>query len=222
MSTLYVDIETYSSNDIKQGVHKYVDAHDFEILLLAYAFNDDHVTVIDLKAGEKLPAALTAAFTDASVLKTAFNAAFEITCIGKAFPELICKDQWECDSVLSLYHSLPAGLDAVGKAIGLPQDKQKDARGKRLIQYFCKPCKPTKTNGGRTRNLPEHDPEAWDVFKEYNAIGKMLEILGIFIEKKVLDEEDKRNYALWNEAKANKDFETADKYRAALIEKGIL
>lgn len=169
MSTLYVDIETYSSNDIKQGVHKYVDAPDFEILLLAYAFNDDPVTVIDLTAGEKLPAALTAAFTDASVLKTAFNAAFEITCIGKAFPELICKDQWECDSVLSLYHSLPAGLDAVGKAIGLPQDKQKDARGKRLIQYFCKPCKPTKTNGGRTRNLPEHDPEAWDVFKEYNA-----------------------------------------------------
>lgn len=169
MVTLYIDIETFSSNDIKLGVHKYVDALDFEIMLFAYAFNGDPVEVIDLKAGEKIPDRVAAAMTNPDVLKTAFNANFEITCLRKIFPELIVENQWECDSVLSLYHGLPLGLDAVGKALGLPQDKQKDARGKKLIQFFCKPCKATKKNGGRTRNLPEHAPEEWEVFKEYNA-----------------------------------------------------
>lgn len=169
MVTLYIDIETFSSNDIKLGVHKYVDALDFEIILFAYAFNGDPVEVIDLKAGEKIPDHVISAMTDRDVLKTAFNANFEIICIRKLFPELIVENQWECDSVLSLYNGLPLGLDAVGKALGLPQDKQKDARGKKLIQFFCKPCKATKKNGGRTRNLPEHAPEEWEVFKEYNA-----------------------------------------------------
>lgn len=169
MVTLYIDIETFSSNDIKLGVHKYVDALDFEILLFAYAFNGDPVEVIDLKAGEKIPDHVISAMTDRDVLKTAFNANFEITCLRKIFPELIVENQWECDSVLSLYNGLPLGLDAVGKALGLPQDKQKDARGKKLIQFFCKPCEATKKNGGRTRNLPEHAPGEWEVFKEYNA-----------------------------------------------------
>lgn len=169
MVTLYIDIETFSSNDIKLGVHKYVDALDFEILLFAYAFNGDPVEVIDLKAGEKIPDHVISAMTDRDVLKTAFNANFEITCLRKIFPELIVENQWECDSVLSLYNGLPLGLDAVGKALGLSQDKQKDARGKKLIQFFCKPCEATKKNGGRTRNLPEHAPGEWEVFKEYNA-----------------------------------------------------
>ncbi|MBR2142064.1 DNA polymerase [Anaerovibrio sp.] len=169
MTTLYIDIETYSSNDIKLGVHKYVDALDFEIMLLAYAFDDEPVKVIDLKAGEQIPDRLKFALIDIGTVKTAFNANFELTCLRKAFPDLVVQGQWECDSVLALYHSLPPGLDAVGKALGLPQDKQKDARGKKLIQFFCKPCKPTKKNGGRVRNLPEDDPEGWAVFKEYNA-----------------------------------------------------
>ena len=126
MVTLYIDIETFSSNDIKLGVHKYVDALDFEILLFAYAFNGDPVEVIDLKAGEKIPNHVISAMTDRDVLKTAFNANFEITCLRKIFPELIVENQWECDSVLSLYNGLPLGLDAVGKALGLPQDKQKE------------------------------------------------------------------------------------------------
>lgn len=166
--TLYLDLETYSDNDIKLGVHKYVDTDAFEILLLAYAFNNNDPICIDLKSGEVLPEELKAALMDPAVLKTAFNASFELTCLSKAFPELVDYSQWECDSVLARYHSLGSSLAGVGKALGLPEDKQKDARGKRLIQYFCKPVRPTKKNGGRTRNLPEHAPEDWEVFKEYN------------------------------------------------------
>lgn len=167
--TLCVDIETYSDKDIKLGVHKYVDSPHFEILLFAYAFDDEPPKVIDFTAGETLPDEVVSAMTDRGVIKAAYNAGFEITCIKKVFPELIVESQWECDSVLALYHSYPMGLGLVAKCLGLEEDKQKDTRGKRLIQYFCKPCKPTKSNGGRTRNLPEHDPEGWEVFKEYNA-----------------------------------------------------
>lgn len=165
--TLYIDLETYSDNDIKFGVHKYVDTDTFEIMLLAYAIDDDEPAVIDLMAGEALPENLCRAMTDPTVLKTAFNVSFELTCLKKAMPELIAEDQWACDMVLARYHSYGAGLGVVAKALGLPEDKQKDARGKRLIQYFCKPVKPTKKNEGRTRNLPEHAPEDWAVFKEY-------------------------------------------------------
>lgn len=164
MRTLCVDIETYSDKDIKLGVHKYVDSPHFEILLFAYAFDDEPPKVIDFTAGETLPDDVVTAMTDNNVIKTAYNAAFEITCINKVFPDLIIENQWECDSVLALYHSYPMGLGLVAKCLGLEEDKQKDTRGKRLIQYFCKPCKPTKSNGGRTRNLPEHDPEGWAVY----------------------------------------------------------
>ena len=168
MRTLYIDIETYSDRAIDYGVHAYVDADNFQILLFAYAFDDGDVEVIDFTAGEKLPESVTEALVDPDVIKTAFNANFEITCLASAFPELIKPEQWECDKILAHYHSIGASLATVGKALGLPEDKQKDARGKRLITYFCKPCKPTKRNGGRTRNLPEHAPEDWEVFKEYN------------------------------------------------------
>lgn len=167
MSTLCIDIETYSDADIKLGVHKYVDSHNFRVLLLAYAFDSEPVEVVDLARGESIPELLVEALYDMNITKTAFNANFEITCLRKLFPELP-DGSWECDSVLALYHALPTSLDAVGKALGLPQDKMKDARGKRLITYFCKPCRPTKKNGGRTRNMPDDAPEDWDIFKEYN------------------------------------------------------
>jgi DNA polymerase len=168
MRTLYIDLETYSDNDITLGVHKYVDSDNFEIMLLAYAFDDEKPVCIDLKAGETLPEELKHALLDADTLKTAFNANFELTCMEKVFPELTLPAQWECDMALARYHSYGGGLGLVAKALGLPEDKQKDARGRRLIQYFCKPVRPTKKNGGRTRNLPEHAPEDWAVFKEYN------------------------------------------------------
>lgn len=171
MSTvMYVDIETYSSNHIKYGVHKYVDADDFEILLFAYCFDDGPVTVIDFTAGEELPPDVFDALRDPKILKTAYNANFEITCLQAAFSaEAVPDDQWECDSVLGLYNSLPAGLGVVAKILGFPEDKQKDARGKALIKYFCIPCAPTKANGGRTRNYPKDAPDKWEIFKEYNA-----------------------------------------------------
>lgn len=173
MNTLSVDLETYSSNDIKYGVYKYVDAPDFEILLLGYAFNDDPVAVVDLTKKE-VPAEVKRALFDKSILKTAFNANFEITCLKKLYPNLPT-EQWECTSVLALYWSLPTGLANVAKALGFPEDKQKDARGKALINYFSKPCKPTKTNGMRTRNYPSDDPEKWVDYMEYNRQDVVVE-----------------------------------------------
>lgn len=167
MSTLCIDIETYSDADIKLGVHKYVDSHNFRVLLLAYAFDSEPVEVVDIARGEHIPERVKKALFDPAVTKTAFNANFEITCLRELFPGLP-DGSWECDSVLALYHALPTSLETVGKALGLPQDKMKDARGKRLITYFCKPCRPTKKNGGRTRNMPDDAPEDWEIFKEYN------------------------------------------------------
>ena len=171
MSTVMcVDIETYSSNHIKYGVHKYVDADDFEILLFAYCFDDGPVTVVDFTAGEQIPPDVFNALHDPKILKTAYNANFEITCLQATFgAEAVPDDQWECDSVLALYNSLPAGLGVDAKILGFPEDKQKDTRGKALIKYFCIPCSPTKANGGRTRNMPSDAPDKWEIFKEYNA-----------------------------------------------------
>lgn len=171
MSTVMcVDIETYSSNHIKYGVHKYVDADDFEILLFAYCFDDGPVTVVDFTAGEQIPPEIFNALHDPKILKTAYNANFEITCLQAAFgADAVPDDQWECDSVLALYNSLPAGLGVDAKILGFPEDKQKDTRGKALIKYFCVPCSPTKSNGGRTRNRPSDAPDKWEIFKEYNA-----------------------------------------------------
>lgn len=171
MSTVMcVDIETYSSNHIKYGVHKYVDADDFEILLFAYCFDDGPVTVVDFTAGEQIPPDVFNALRDPKILKTAYNANFEITCLQAAFgADAVPDDQWECDSVLALYNSLPAGLGVDAKILGFPEDKQKDTRGKALIKYFCVPCSPTKSNGGRTRNRPGDAPDKWEIFKEYNA-----------------------------------------------------
>lgn len=174
MRTLAIDLETYSSNDIKYSVYKYVEAPDFEILLFAYAFDDDPVRVVDLAQGEALPDDVKAALYDKDVLKTAFNANFEINCLKKYFPDLP-EEQWECDRILSLYNSYPPHLAAVAKAMHFEEDRQKDTRGKALIRYFCLPCKPTKANGGRTRNYPKDAPDKWAIFKEYNRQDVVVE-----------------------------------------------
>lgn len=174
MRTLAIDLETYSSNNIKYSVYKYVEAPDFEILLFAYAFDDDPVWVVDLAQGETLPDDVKSALYDKDVLKTAFNANFEINCLKKYFPDLP-EEQWECDRILSLYNSYPPHLAAVAKAMHFDEDRQKDTRGKALIRYFCLPCKPTKANGGRTRNYPKDAPDKWEIFKEYNRQDVVVE-----------------------------------------------
>ena len=167
MHHLSIDIETRSSVDIgKAGAYKYAQSPDFEILLFAYQWNNDPVKVIDLKNGEELPCWLMQALADPNVIKHAYNAAFEWCCLNQAGYETPI-DQWRCTMAHGLYCGYTAGLDATGKAIGLPQDKQKLTTGKALIRYFCVPCKPTRTNGGRTWNQPWHDKDKWDLFKEY-------------------------------------------------------
>ena len=173
MATLAIDLETYSDNDIKYGVYKYVDSPNFEILLLGYSFDDGPVQVVDLTK-EEMPVRVAQALFDSSITKTAFNANFEITCFKKLYPQLPA-EQWECTSVLALYNSLPTKLADVAAVLHLGADKQKDMRGKALINYFSKPCKPTKANGGRTRNLPEHNPEAWAQYIEYNRQDVVVE-----------------------------------------------
>lgn len=170
MKNLFIDIETYSGNSIKNGVRKYVDTDSFRILLLSYAIDGGDVQTLDLtKPGmELLPVHVQDMLVDPSYCKRAFNANFEMTCIGHVWPELIDEAQWTCDQALATYNSLPPSLAGVGVALKLPQDKRKDLRGKALIRYFCQPCKATKTNGGRTRNLPEHAPDKWAEFIEYN------------------------------------------------------
>lgn len=164
---LSIDIETRSSVDIaKAGAYKYAQSPDFQILLFAYQFGEDPVEIIDFTEGKTLPEKLVSALKDPKVIKHAYNAAFEWYCLNRAGFETPI-DQWRCTMAHGLYCGYTAGLDATGKAMGLPQDKQKLATGKALIRYFCVPCKPTKSNGNRTWNQPWHDPEKWDLFKEY-------------------------------------------------------
>ena len=164
---LSIDIETKSSVDIgKAGAYKYAQSPDFGILLFAYSLDDSPVRVVDLACGEKIPETIRLALMDPAVTKHAYNAAFEWYCLNRAGYQTPL-EQWKCTMAHGLYCGYTAGLDATGKAIGLPQEKQKLATGKALIKYFCTPCKPTKANGGRTWNLPEHAPEKWELFKEY-------------------------------------------------------
>lgn len=166
MKTLSIDIETYSSVNLqKSGLYKYVQSPDFEILLFAYAYDDGPVQVVDLARGEKIPYFTVMDLHRPEVEKTAFNAAFEYYCLSKFFETRL--EQWRCTMVHGLYCGYPGSLDAVGKAMNFPDDKRKMAEGKALIRYFCIPCAATKTNGGRRRNLPDHDPAKWKLFKEY-------------------------------------------------------
>lgn len=169
MHKLSIDLETYSSIDIKKaGAYRYVDSPDFEILLFAFAIDNGPVTVIDVASGEVVPEWLVAALHDAEYIKTAYNAPFEIACLSKVYGPME-PSQWRDTMLHGLYAGYTAGLDATGKALGLSEDKQKLNTGKALIRYFCGPCRPTKSNGGRVRNMPYHDPDKWRLFKEYNA-----------------------------------------------------
>ena len=169
MITLRIDLETYSSVDLKKcGVHKYVESDDFEIMLFGFKYGDGQAVVYDLANGEQLPDHILDALTDPTIIKTAFNAAFETACIGAHFgQEFVKPEQWRCTSVHALYLGLPGTLADVGKVVGVEPDKQKMAIGWGLIRYFCIPCKPTKTNGGRTRNRTQHDRAKWQLFKDY-------------------------------------------------------
>lgn len=186
MRTLSIDIETFSSADLsKCGVYKYAEAPDFEILLFGYSADGAPVQVVDLATGETIPNEVVAALTDDTVIKWAFNAQFERICLsrwlrdhggfdntGYSIPEDTLGDylnpvSWHCTMIWSAYMGLPLSLEGVGAVLGL--DKQKLAEGKDLIRYFCQPCAPTKSNGGRTRNRPEDAPEKWTAFKRYNV-----------------------------------------------------
>ena len=168
MTHLSIDIETYSSVSIyDSGAYKYARSKDFEIMLFAYSIDFGEVTVIDLAQGQVIPDSVVAALSDPDVIKHAYNAAFEWFCLNQAGYKTPI-DQWRCTMFHAMYLGYPAGLAATGRALWLPEDVQKDRQGKALIRYFCQPCKPTKANGGRTRNLPHHDPDKWSLFIEYN------------------------------------------------------
>lgn len=169
MRTLAIDLETYSDVDIsKAGAYKYCESDEFEIMLFAYAFDDEPVQIIDfMDEDARIPKTVTDALKDKNVIKTAFNANFERNAIYSHFGAPMPPKEWDCTMIKALTMGLPGSLDIVGKALKFDEDKQKMKEGKALIQYFCKPCKPTKANGMRTRNLPEHAPEKWELFKEY-------------------------------------------------------
>ena len=163
---LEMDIETFSDVDlIKCGVYAYADSPAFEVLLFAYSFDGGETRVIDLAQGEELPGEVAEAVFDGSVVKTAFNANFERTCLSKHFGRYLPPDSWHCSAVQAAVLALPRSLEDVGAVLGLDEQKMKE--GKELIRYFCVPCKPTKANGGRRRNLPCHAPEKWEMFKSY-------------------------------------------------------
>jgi hypothetical protein len=185
MKTISIDIETFSSNDLaKCGVYKYAQAPDFEILLFGYAVDGGGVQVVDLASGEEIPEEILAALSDENVTKWAFNASFERVCLSEWLrwnhPEYFYSYSvpgdtvgmyldpcgWKCSMVWSAYMGLPLSLEGVGAVLGLEEQKLKEGRD--LIRYFCVPCKATKSNGGRTRNLPVHDWEKWERFKFYN------------------------------------------------------
>ena len=171
MKNLEIDIETFSSvNLTKTGVYRYVESPDFEILLFGYSIDGGEVSVIDLKNGENIPPEVLSALEDDSVTKWAFNAQFERICLSRFLGyeqgTYLEPSSWKCSMIWSAYMGLPLSLEGVGAVLGF--EKQKLTEGKELIKYFCTPCDPTKVNGGRTRNLPQHDIEKWNRFKAYN------------------------------------------------------
>ena len=172
MKSISWDLETYSSVDLtKCGVYRYCESEDFEILLAAYSIDGGAVQVTDLACGEKLPQEILDALEDETVEKWSFNSQFERICLSRllGYPagDYLAPASWRCSMVWASTLGLPRSLESVGAVLGL--EKQKLTEGKDLIRYFCVPCKPTKANGGRMRNLPEHDPEKWERFKAYNV-----------------------------------------------------
>lgn len=169
MDHLSIDLETFSSVPIqKAGAQKYIQSPDFEILLFAYSLNGAGPVCCDFAQGETLPKWVAEALLDPQCLKHAYNAPFEWGCLSRYMGRQLPPAQWRCTMFHGLYAGYTAGLDATGRALGLPEDKRKLNTGKALIRYFCVPCAPSKANGGRTRNYPHHAPERWELFKEYN------------------------------------------------------
>ena len=165
---LGIDIETYSSAPLpKCGVYRYVDAPDFEILLFSYAYDDGPVKTIDLACGEQLPGDVLVALEDPQIIKAAYNAQFERVCLSRHLGRWLDPHQWRCTAVMASYLTLPSRLADVAVALKLTQQKMEE--GKDLIRYFSVPCKPTKINGGRTRNMPADAPDKWAVYRQYNA-----------------------------------------------------
>ena len=165
---LGIDIETYSSAPLpKCGVYRYVDATDFEILLFSYAYDDGPVKTVDLACGDQLPGDVLTALEDPQIIKAAYNAQFERVCLSRYLGRWLDPHQWRCTAVMASYLTLPSRLADVAVALKLTQQKMEE--GKDLIRYFSVPCKPTKINGGRTRNMPSDAPDKWVVYRQYNA-----------------------------------------------------
>lgn len=172
MKTISIDIETFSSVDLtKSGVYRYTESPDFEVMLFGYSVDGGAVSVVDLAMGEKIPPEILSALEDETIIKYAFNANFERICLSRmlGYETGIYLDpsSWHCTMIWSAYMGLPLSLQGCGTVLNL--DKQKLTEGKDLIKYFCVPCQPTKSNGGRTRNRPTDAPDKWERFKAYNA-----------------------------------------------------
>ena len=191
-----IDIETYSSAPLpKCGVYRYCDAPDFEILLFSYAFDDEPVQTIDLASGETLPKEVISALEDPSIIKVAYNAQFERVCLSRYLGHWLDPHQWRCTMVMAAYLTLPGRLADAAVALGTTEKKMEE--GKDLIRYFSVPCKPSKTNGGRTRNLPTDAPEKWAVYRQYNAQDVETErAIRKALEKYSLPEQEWELYAL--------------------------
>ena len=185
MKTISIDLETYSDVDLQKcGVYKYAQSENFEILLFGYSVDGGEVSVVDIAQGEVIPDEIIKALADERIIKWAFNASFERVCLSEYLRKYYEKDfisysidedtvgeyldpsSWRCSMIWSAYMGLPLSLAGAGAVLGLTE--QKLTEGKDLIRYFCVPCKPTKVNGGRTRNLPQHDMTKWELFKKYN------------------------------------------------------
>lgn len=191
-----IDIETYSSAPLPRcGVYRYCDAPDFEILLFSYAFDDAPVKTIDLAGGESLPKEVISALEDPGIIKVAYNAQFERVCLSRYLGHWLDPHQWRCTMVMAAYLTLPGRLADAAVALGTTEKKMEE--GKDLIRYFSVPCKPTKTNGGRTRNLPADAPEKWAVYRQYNAQDVEVErAIRKALEKYPLPEQEWELYAL--------------------------
>lgn len=191
-----IDIETYSSAPLpKCGVYRYCDAPDFEILLFSYAFDDEPVQTIDLARGETLPKEVISALEDPDIIKVAYNAQFERVCLSRYLGHWLDPHQWRCTMVMAAYLTLPGRLADAAVALGTTEKKMEE--GKDLIRYFSVPCKPSKTNGGRTRNLPTDAPEKWAVYRQYNAQDVETErAIRKALEKYSLPEQEWELYAL--------------------------
>jgi len=198
MRNLHIDIETYSGADIRTGgKHKYAEDIDFEILMIAYKFDDqEQYKIVDLAQGESMPYELSSSLCDPDVRKFAHNAAFEVACFRQAGWSKIDDSQWYCTAIMAAYCGLPLSLANLSEALGLG-DKGKDRKGKALIRYWCLPCKPTKANGQRHRNLPHHDIEKWELFKGYCLQDVIAECAAYDIIKKYkIPAFERRNYLL--------------------------